>query len=219
MARIIRDGLGVVLATLLIIACAMNLLGPTGEPICSKQPCTVVVPPPILRKVWYQNEWWFSVVDVVAVLTDSPSPRQYWGMLKKRLADEGVDPPLTDYLQLKMQAADGKMRTTDAATTQTVLRIIQSIPSPKAEPFKQWLAKVGTERLQEEVEPSLAEQRLIQAYRKKGHTDAWISQRLQQRAERCGRQPATGPDLAEHPPQHACSTFCRFALKPGNRLT
>ena len=99
-------------------------------------------------------------------------------MLKKRLADEGADQPLTDCLQLKMQAADGKMRTTDAATTRTVLRIIQSIPSPKAEPFKQWLAKVGTERLQEEVEPSVAEQRLIQAYHKKGYTDAWISQRF-----------------------------------------
>ena len=121
-----------------------------------------------IRKVWYQNEWWFSVVDVVAVLTDSPSPRQYWGMLKKRLADEGADQPLTDCLQLKMQAADGKMRTTDAATTETMLRIIQSIPSPKAEPFKQWLAKVGTERLQEEVEPSLAEERLIQAYQQEG---------------------------------------------------
>jgi DNA-damage-inducible protein D len=131
-----------------------------------------------IRRIWHQGEWWFSVVDVVGVLTDSPSPRQYWGMLKKRLADEGATQSLTNCLQLKMQSSDGKLYKTDAATTETMLRLIQSIPSPKAEPFKRWLAQVGTERLQEDTEPSLAEQRLIQIYRRKGYNDTWISQRL-----------------------------------------
>jgi hypothetical protein len=130
-----------------------------------------------IRKVWHEDEWWFSVVDVVEVLTDSATPRRYWAELKRKLQGEGSE-VFAHIEQLKMKAADGKLRTTDAATTQIVLRIIQSIPSPKAEPFKQWLATVGTERLQEEAEPSLAEQRLIQTYRKKGYTDAWISQRL-----------------------------------------
>jgi DNA-damage-inducible protein D len=131
-----------------------------------------------IRKVWYEGEWWFSVTDVVAVLTDSPNPRNYWAVLKRRLADEGADQTVTKCHQLKMRAADGKLRTTDAATTETLLRIIQSIPSPKAEPFKQWLAKVGTERAQEEDQPGKAEERLIQTYRRRGYTDAWISQRL-----------------------------------------
>ena len=132
-----------------------------------------------IRRVWHKGEWWFSVVDVIEILTDSPSPRQYWGMLKKRLADEGAYQPLTNCLQLKMKAADGKMRTTDAATTETLLRIIQSVPSPKAEPFKAWLAAVGTERIQEEVAPTLSELRLMNNYRKLGYTDKWITARME----------------------------------------
>jgi hypothetical protein len=131
-----------------------------------------------IRRVWLDDQWWFSVVDVVGVLTDSPTPRTYWAVLKRRLQDEGAGQTLTNCKQLKMQAADGRMRTTDAGNTETILRIVQSIPSPKAEPFKRWLAQVGTERLQEEIEPSLAEQRLMQTYRRKGYSDAWISQRL-----------------------------------------
>jgi hypothetical protein len=133
-----------------------------------------------VRKTYLDGQWWFSVVDVVGVLTGSANPRFYWGKLKERLASiEGASETLTKCQQLKMKAADGKMRTTDAADTQTLLRIIQSIPSPKAEPFKRWLAQVGVERLQEEAEPSLAEERLIKLYRKKGYSESWIKQRMQ----------------------------------------
>ncbi|HEX2349295.1 MAG TPA: BRO family protein [Ktedonobacterales bacterium] len=103
----------------------------------------------IIRRQWVSDRWFFSVVDVVAVLTDSDAPRQYWGNLKRRVQDEGFTEVLSNCLQLKMRSLDGKRYATDAADTETLLRIIQSIPSPKAEPFKQWLAKVGTERLEE----------------------------------------------------------------------
>jgi DNA-damage-inducible protein D len=133
-----------------------------------------------IRKVWHENEWWFSVVDVVEVLTDSPSPRQYWGMLKKRMTDEGATQSLTDCLQLKMRSRDGKLYKTDAATTETILRIIQSIPSPRAEPFKQWLAAVGTERIQEaQAAPTVAELRLMANYRRLGYNDKWIMARME----------------------------------------
>jgi DNA-damage-inducible protein D len=132
-----------------------------------------------IRKVWHANEWWFSVVDVVGVLTDSPTPRMYWADMKRQVRAEGFVEVLVKIQQLKMRAADSKMRTTDAANTQTILRIIQSIPSPKAEPFKQWLAKVGTERLQEEAELTPAEKRLRARYRQLGYTDRWIDRRLE----------------------------------------
>lgn len=103
----------------------------------------------IIRRQWVDDRWYFSVVDVVAVLTDSPNPRNYWSMLKRKLADEGYDELYRNCVQLKLRSLDGKRYATDAADTETLLRIIQSIPSPKAEPFKQWLAKVGTERLEE----------------------------------------------------------------------
>lgn len=103
----------------------------------------------LIRRVWHEGLWYFSVVDVIAVLTDSESPRQYWGMLKKRLQDEGANEPLTKCLQLKMRALDGKLRATDAAGAETMLRIMQSVPSPKAEPIKQWLAYEGARRLEE----------------------------------------------------------------------
>lgn len=103
----------------------------------------------LIRRQWHEGQWYFSVVDVIAVLTDSDAPRQYWGMLKKRLQDEGASEPLTKCLQLKMRALDGKMRPTDAAGAETMLRIVQSVPSPKAEPIKQWLAREGAKRLEE----------------------------------------------------------------------
>jgi len=105
----------------------------------------------LIRRQWHEGQWYFSVVDVIAALTDSDAPRQYWGMLKKRLQDEGASEPLTKCLQLKMRALDGKMRPTDAADAETMLRIVQSVPSLKAEPIKQWLAREGARRLEEIV--------------------------------------------------------------------
>lgn len=113
-----------------------------------------------IRKVWHDGRWFYSVIDVVAVLTDSANPRKYWTAMRSRIQDEGFREAETKCIQLKMRSRDGKMRTTDAADRETVLRIVQSIPSPKAEPFKRWLAKTGEERLQEEEEPSLAIERL-----------------------------------------------------------
>ncbi len=135
-----------------------------------------------VRKVWHskEEEWYFSIVDVCQVLTDSPSyqqARNYWKVLKSRLISEGFE-PVTKCNQFKMKAADGKMRLTDAANTEQLLRIIQSIPSKKAEPFKQWLAYVGKQRLDEEIDPQIAIDRAIGSYRKKGYSEAWISQRL-----------------------------------------
>lgn len=132
-----------------------------------------------VRKVWHskEEEWYFSIVDVCQVLTDSADGRKYWNKLKQRLSKEGFE-PVTNCHQLKMKAADGKMRLTDAANTEQLLRIIQSIPSKKAEPFKQWLAYVGKQRLDEEVDPQIAIDRAIESYRKKGYSEAWISQRL-----------------------------------------
>jgi hypothetical protein len=127
-----------------------------------------------------QEKWYFSVVDVVAVLTDQESPRSastYWAVLKKRLNKEGAE-LLTNCKQLKMTAADGKMRLTDAADTEQLLRIVQTIPSPKAEPFKQWLAKVGSERLDEMADPERAFDRGVATYKQKGYSDSWINQRV-----------------------------------------
>ena len=131
-----------------------------------------------IRRVWYEGEWWYAVVDVVTVLSESPSPAPYWRMLKKKLVDEGSE-SVRNLYELKMQAPDGKMRMTDSATTETLLRIIQSIPSPKAEPFKAWLAAVGAERIQEEVAPTLSELRLMNNYRRLGYTDKWITARME----------------------------------------
>ena len=125
-----------------------------------------------------EEEWYFSVVDVVAVLTDSANPRKYWSVLKTRLKAEGSE-VTTNCSQLKMLAPDGKMRMRDAMKTQDVLRLVQSIPSPKAEPFKMWLAKVGSERLDEIVDPEKAILRGADYYRTKGYTEGWINQRLQ----------------------------------------
>ena len=131
-----------------------------------------------LDNIKEKEEWYFSIVDVVAVLTDSPNPQTYWRVMKKRLKDEGNE-TVTNCNALKMTAADGKKRLTDVATTEQLLRIIQSIPSPKAEPFKLWLAEVGRERIEETIDPEQAIDRALETYLKKGYTREWINQRLQ----------------------------------------
>lgn len=133
-----------------------------------------------IRTAWDEEkeEWYFSIVDVVAVLTNSSNPQTYWRVMKKRLKDEGNE-TVTNCNALKMTAADGKKRLTDVATTEQLLRIIQSIPSPKAEPFKLWLAEVGRERIEETIDPEQAIDRALETYLKKGYTREWINQRLQ----------------------------------------
>ena len=133
-----------------------------------------------VRTLWNaeEEEWYFSVVDVVGVLTDSPNPRKYWSVLKNRLKSEGSE-LTTNCSQLKLQSADGKYYKTDCLDTSGILRLVQSIPSPNAEPFKMWLAKVGSERLDEIADPEKAILRGADYYREKGYTDGWISQRLQ----------------------------------------
>ena len=135
-----------------------------------------------VRTLWNadEEEWYFSVVDVVAVLTDNDyqAARNYWKVLRKRLSDEGSE-LVTNCNRLKMRASDGKMRLTDCLDTKGVLRLVQSIPSPKAEPFKMWLAKVGSERLDEIADPEKAILRGADYYRAKGYTEGWINQRLQ----------------------------------------
>ena len=132
-----------------------------------------------IRHVWHDGRWFFSVIDVVGLLTEARIPRNYWSDLKRKLAqDEGYTELHAQIVQLKMLASDGKQRLTDAADAETLLRIIQSIPSPKAEPLKQWLARVGTERLREMENPALAADRLRQEYRRLGYDDEWIGQRL-----------------------------------------
>ena len=133
-----------------------------------------------VRTLWNaeEEEWYFSVIDVVAVLTDSVNPRKYWSVLKTRLKAEGSE-LATNCSQLKMQSADGKYYKTDCLDTKGVLRLVQSIPSPKAEPFKMWLAQVGSERLDEIADPEKAIMRGAEFYRAKGYTEGWINQRLQ----------------------------------------
>ena len=137
-----------------------------------------------IRTAWNETEeeWYFSVVDVVRVLTDQPSQRgatNYWAKLKERLKKEGADELLTNCQQLKLKSTDGKNRLTDVATTEQLLRIIQSIPSKKAEPFKMWLAQVGRERIEETIDPELTIERALETYLKKGYSREWINQRLQ----------------------------------------
>lgn len=131
-----------------------------------------------IRKTIYQNEWWFAVVDIVAALTDSDNPPVYWRVLKKRLLDEGSTETVTNCNGLKMLAADGKMRITDCANTETIFRLIQSIPSPKVEPLKRWLARVGYERVQEIENPELGTKRTRMLYKLKGYSDDWIEKRM-----------------------------------------
>jgi len=133
-----------------------------------------------IRRHWDEDKelWYFSIVDVIAVLTNSDNPQVYWRVLKKRLIDEGSNETVTKCNALKMLAPDNKMRLTDVADTETILRLIQSIPSPNAEPFKLWLARVGYERLEETADPELAINRALKTYLQKGYSKDWINQRL-----------------------------------------
>lgn len=136
-----------------------------------------------IRTAWDTEKevWYFSVTDVIAVLTEQPTARgasNYWAKLKQRLKEEGADELLTNCQQLKMIASDGKRRATDVATTEQLLRIIQSIPSPKAEPFRLWLAEVGRERIEETIDPEQAIDRALETYLKKGYDPDWVHQRL-----------------------------------------
>jgi prophage antirepressor-like protein len=129
-----------------------------------------------IRRIWHDKEWYFSVVDVVKALTDSPTPRQYWGKVKDREFLALELSPI--WVQLKLPAEDGKLRETDCANTKSMFRIIQSIPSPRAEPFKLWLAQVGYERVEEIQNPELAQERMKQLYEQKGYSKSWIDKRL-----------------------------------------
>ena len=132
-----------------------------------------------IRKILYKNEWWFSIIDIIEVLTEASIPRRYWTDLKKKLTEEESFAQLYEKIvQLKLKAQDGKMRDTDCANTETIFRIIQSIPSPKAEPFKKWLARVGYERIQEIEDPELATKRTRALYKAKGYSDDWIEKRM-----------------------------------------
>lgn len=134
-----------------------------------------------IRSVWdnEKEEWYFSVVDVVGALTDSVNARDYWYKMKKRMTDEEKSELSTICRQLKLKAPDGKMRLTDVADIQGIFRVIQSIPSPKAEPFKMWLAQVGKDRIDEITDPELTIDRALETYLKKGYSKEWINQRLQ----------------------------------------
>ncbi len=130
-----------------------------------------------IRRTWFNDEWWFSVIDIVEALTESQRPRKYWNDLKTKLLGEGFE--VSEKIgQLKIQAEDGKLRATDCATTKNMFRIIQSIPSPRAEPFKQWLAQVGYERVEEIQNPEIAQDRVKQYYEMKGYPKEWIEKRL-----------------------------------------
>jgi len=131
-----------------------------------------------IRRVIYRNEWWFSVIDIVSALTGSERPRKYWNDLKTKLGKEGYVEVSEKIGQLKLKAPDGRMRETDCANTETLFRIVQSISSPKAEPFKRWLARVGYERVQEIEDPELATKRTRALYKAKGYPDSWIEKRM-----------------------------------------
>lgn len=129
-----------------------------------------------IRRIWHENEWFYSVVDIIEALTESPNPRQYWGKLKQREFIELELYPI--WVQLKLEAPDGKLRLTDCVNTKDAFRLIQSIPSKKAEPFKTWLAQVGKERIDEIENPELAQERMKELYEKKGYPKDWIDKRL-----------------------------------------
>jgi prophage antirepressor-like protein len=133
-----------------------------------------------IRRIWCEDEWYFSVIDIVGVLTDSANPRDYWYKMKIRVKTEDGFEPSTVCRQFKMEAPDGKQRKTDCANTEGILRIIQSVPSPKAEPFKRWLAKVGYERVQEIENPELTQERMEALYEQKGYPNKIQSQSTRQ---------------------------------------
>jgi hypothetical protein len=157
-----------------------------------------------IRKTIHENEWWFSVVDVVAALTDSDKPRDYWYRMKKRVQTEDGTELSTFCRQLKLPAPDGKMRETDCANTESMFRIIQSIPSPKAEPFKRWLAKVGYERVQEIEDPELATKRTRAIYKAKGYPDDWIEKRM--------RGIAIREELTDEWKKHGVEESAKYAI-------
>lgn len=131
-----------------------------------------------IRKAFYKDEWWFSIIDIIKSLVGGDRPRKYWNDLKKKLLQEGYD-QLSDKIgQLKMQSGDGKFYATDCANTETMFRIIQSIPSPKVEPLKRWLARVGKERIDEIENPELSMTRMQELYEKKGYPKEWINKRM-----------------------------------------
>ena len=130
-----------------------------------------------IRKVFHEGEWWFSIIDVIAVLTGSSIPKRYWSDLKRKLSNEGYSELYENIVQLKFAAADGKLYATDCASTETMFRIIQSVPSPKVEPLKRWLARVGKERIDEIEDPELSMERMKELYEKKGYPKEWIDKR------------------------------------------
>ncbi|MBA2653256.1 MAG: Bro-N domain-containing protein [Tatlockia sp.] len=143
----------------------------------NKETAIIIFKESTIRRTWHNDEWWFSVIDICAALTDSADAGAYWRKLKQRLIQEGSE-VVTICHGLKLPAVDGKRYITDCANTEGILRLIQSIPSPKAEPFKRWLAKVGYERMQEIEDPALAQERMKQLYEQKGYPKDWIDKRL-----------------------------------------
>lgn len=130
-----------------------------------------------IRKIWHNDEWWFSIVDVIEILTDSPSPKTYWAKLKKKLVEESANQQFRIWELLKVPSSDGRKRPTDCVNTEGVLRIVMSVPSPKAEPLKLWLAQVGKERIEETENPELSFERAREIYKAKGYPDDWIGYR------------------------------------------
>lgn len=137
-----------------------------------------------IRKVLHNNEWWFSITDILEGITGTERPRQYWTDLKKKLRDEGYTELYDFIVQLKMKSPDGKMRETDSANTETLFRIIQSVPSPRAQPFKRWLARVGYERIEEFQNPEIGMKRAVATYKVKGYSDDWITARIRTMSSR-----------------------------------
>ena len=148
------------------------------KPLSESQGKIIVFGAKQIRRVWVDGEWYFSVVDIVGALTDSPNPRNYWSTMKAREKETSEVQLSTICVQLKLTSADGKTYKTDAVNTEGAFRVIQSIPSPKAEPFKRWLAKVGYERVQEIENPELAQQRMRELYKQKGYPADWIEKRI-----------------------------------------
>src|ERR1700688_587842 len=157
-----------------------------------------------IRKVFHEEEWWFSIIDVIEVLVGGDRPRKYWNDLKKKLSQEGYNQLSEKIGQLKMRSADGKLYATDCANTETLFRIIQSIPSPKVEPLKRWLARVGKERIDEIENPELAMGRMQELYEKKGYPKEWIDKRL--------RGIAVRQDLTDEWKDRGASTSMEFAI-------
>lgn len=157
-----------------------------------------------IRKILHEGEWWFSVIDIVEVLTGSSIPKRYWSDLKKKLVAEGFIETYEKIVRLKMHAPDGKMRLTDCANTETMFRIVQSIPSPKVEPLKRWLAKVGKERIDEIENPELSMERMQALYEKKGYPKEWIDKRM--------RGIAVRQDLTDEWKNRGAKTSLEYAI-------